>query len=234
MNVFSNTRERILKAKEDEKTLEELVVENTPLVKSIAKRFLDRGADLDDLVQIGMIGLVKAIRGFDESFDTALTTYAVPLIYGEIKRFLRDDGLIKVNRETKRNAASICRYAEEYEKKNGKSAGIKDISEALGLSEEDAVFALNASQPISPLILENDEGDDYELPVGIDDTDKNVEKIAILEAIERLSDDDQKLIKLRFFRDLTQQQTAKILGMTQVKVSRREKKICEILKTLLE
>ncbi len=234
MNTFSNTKERILEAKENEEVLGELVLENTPLVKSIAKRFLDRGTDFDDLVQIGMIGLIKAIRGFDESFDTALTTYAVPLIYGEIKRYLRDDGIIKVNRETKRNAANIRRFAEEYEKINGVSPGIKETAAALEISEEDAVFALNSSLPVSPLMLEGEDGEDFELPLGVDDTDKNLERIAMTEAIGKLSEEDRKLITLRFFRDLTQQQTAKILGMTQVKVSRREKKICSILKTLLE
>ncbi len=212
----------------------ELVVENTPLVKSIAKRFLDRGADFEDLVQIGMIGLIKAIRGFDFSYDTALTTYAVPLIYGEIKRYLRDDGIIKVNRETKKNATHIKRFEEEYEKEHGHSPTVKEVSEKLGISEEEIVFALSAVQPVSALFVETDEGGEFEIPVGVDESEKNIEKIALLEAIEKLSLEDRELIKYRFFRDLTQQQTAKLLKMTQVKVSRREKKICDILKTLLE
>ncbi len=235
MNNFSNTKERIKLARDgDEQTLSELVCENTPLVKSIASRFLDRGADFDDLVQIGMIGLVKAIRGFDFSYDTALTTYAVPLIYGEIKRFLRDDGIIKVNRETKTNAMHIMRFVEDYEKINGSSPSVSIVGSALGLGEEEVVFALNSAQPISALVTEGDNGDEFELPIGIDDTDNNIEKLAVREAVERLSEEDRKLVELRFFRDMTQVQTAKILGITQVKVSRREKKICQILKTLLE
>lgn len=234
MSNYSNTKERIKKAGEgDGDVLSELILENTPLVKSIAKRFLDRGADFEDLVQIGMMGLIKAIRGFDSSYDTALTTYAVPLIYGEIKRFLRDDGIIKVNRETKKNAMHIKRFEEEYEKQNGLSPTVKEISENLNLSEEEIVFALSAVQPVSALLLETDDGE-FEIPVGVDESDKNIEKMALLDAIEKLAPEDRELIKYRFFRDLTQQQTAKLLGMTQVKVSRREKKICDILKTMLE
>ncbi len=235
MNSFANTKERIEKAKlGDEKILSELVEENTPLVKNIAKRFIDRGADFEDLVQIGMIGLVKAVRGFDFSFDTALTTYAVPMIYGEIKRFLRDDGIIKINRETKTNAIHIKHFSEEFEKEHGVSPTISEVSVALGLSEEDTVFALNASKPVSALVLENEEGSDFELPLGIDETDSNVEKLALAEAVKRLPDEDRRLIELRYYHDMTQQQTAKILGLTQVKVSRREKKICTFLKSLLE
>lgn len=235
MNSFANTKERIEKAKlGDEKVLSELIEENTPLVKSIAKRFLDRGTDYDDLVQIGLMGLVKAVRGFDFSFDTALTTYAVPMIYGEIKKFLRDDGIIKINRETKRNAQNIKRFEEEYEKIHGKSPTITEVSSALGLSEEDAVFALSASKPVSSLVIESEDGSEFELPVGVDETDINVERLALSETIKKLPEEDRKLIELRYFHDMTQQQTAKILGMTQVKVSRREKKICTILKTLLE
>ena len=234
MSNYSNTKERIKKAGEgDGDVLSELILENTPLVKSIAKRFLDRGADFEDLVQIGMMGLIKAIRGFDSSYDTALTTYAVPLIYGEIKRFLRDDGIIKVNRETKKNAMHIKRFEEEYEKQNGLSPTVKEISENLNLSEEEIVFALSAVQPVSALLLETDDGE-FEIPGGVDESDKNIEKMALLDAIEKLAPEDRELIKYRFFRDLTQQQTAKLLGMTQVKVSRREKKICDILKTMLE
>lgn len=234
MSNYSNTKERIKKAGEgDTEVLSELVLENTPLVKSIAKRFLDRGADFEDLVQIGMMGLIKAIRGFDSSYDTALSTYAVPLIYGEIKRFLRDDGIIKVNRETKKNAMLIKRFEEKHEKERGVSPTVKEISENLNLSEEEIVFALSAVQPVSALLLETDDGE-FEIPIGVDESDKNIEKIALLDAIEKLSPEDRELIKYRFFRDLTQQQTAKLLGITQVKVSRREKKICDILKTMLE
>lgn len=235
MNSFLNTKERIMLARDgDEGVLSELLEENTPLVKSIVKRFLDRGADFDDLMQIGMIGLIKAIRGFDFSYDTVLSTYAVPMIYGEIKRFLRDDGLIKVSREAKTNALHIRRFEDEYEKKYGRSPTLSEISDGIGISEEEAVFALSSVQPVSPLIVEGDSGEDFEIPIGVDDVEDRIEKFALLEAIDKLELQDRQLIKLRYFKNLTQQQTAKILGLSQVKVSRMEKRICIKLKSLLE
>lgn len=235
MNSFLNTKERIKLARDgDEKVLSELIEENTPLVKSIAKRFLDRGVDFDDLIQIGMIGMIKAIRGFNFDFDTALTTYAVPLIYGEIKRFLRDDGLIKVSREAKTNAIHIRRFEDEYEQLYGRSPTIEETAEKLGLSLEDAVFALASTQSVSPLITEGDDGEEYELPVGTDDTDDVIERFSLLEAIDKLDPDERQLISLRYFKNLTQQQTARVMGLSQVKVSRKEKRICIKLKSLLE
>lgn len=235
MNNFTNTKERIKLARDgDEAVLSKLLEENTPLVKSIAKRFVDRGADFDDLMQIGMIGLIKAIRGFDFTYDTVLSTYAVPMIYGEIKRFLRDDGLIKVSRDTKRNAMHIRRFEEEYEQKNGISPTVSQVSESLGLSEEDVVFALSSVQPVSPLMVEGEDGNDFELPLGVDDSEDIIEHFALFEALEKLTREEKELITLRYFKNLTQQQTARILGMSQVKVSRFEKRICIKLKSLLE
>lgn len=218
----------------DEIVLSELIEENTPLVKSIAKRFVDRGVDFDDLIQIGMIGMIKAIRGFNFEYDTALTTYAVPLIYGEIKRFLRDDGLIKVSREAKTNALHIRRFEEEYEQTHGRSPTVEETAEALGLTLEDAVFALSSSQAVSPLITEGDDGEEYELPIGTDDTEDMIERFSLLEAIDKLGSEERQLIYLRYFKNLTQQQTAKVMGLSQVKVSRKEKRICIKLKSLLE
>lgn len=235
MNNFSNTKERIKLARDgDERVLSELLEENTPLVKSIAKRFLDRGADFDDLMQIGMIGLIKAIRGFDFTFDTMLSTYAVPMIYGEIKRFLRDDGLIKVSREAKTNAMHIRRFEEEYEQRFGFSPTLSEAAKGVGISEEEAVYALAAVQPVSPLTLEGDDGSKFDIPVGVDDVEESVERFALIEAIDKLEPDDRKLITLRYFKNLTQHQTARILGISQVKVSRQEKRICAKLKSILE
>ncbi len=218
----------------DEEVLSELVRENTPLVKSIAKRFLDRGTDFDDLFQLGMIGLIKAIRGFDFSYDTALSTYAVPMIYGEIKRFLRDDGLIKISRETKTNAMHIRRFVEDYEQMHGSSPTLSQTAEGVGLSEEDVSFALSAVQPVSPLVVEGEDGNDYTIPVGVDDVENSIERFALFEAVEKLDTEERKLIALRYFKNLTQEQTARILGMSQVKVSRMEKKICTKLKSLID
>ena len=218
----------------DERVLSELIEENTPLVKSIAKRFVDRGVDFDDLMQIGMIGMIKAIRGFNFEYYTALTTYAVPLIYGEIKRFLRDDGLIKVSREAKTNALHIRRFEEEYEQTHGRSPTIEETAGALGLTLEDAVFALSSTQAVSPLITEGDDGEEYELPVGTDESEDMIERFSLFEAIDKLESEERQLIYLRYFKNLTQQQTAKVLGLSQVKVSRKEKRICIKLKSLLE
>lgn len=235
MSSFTNTKERIMKARDgDEAVLSQLLEENTPLVKSIAKRFSDRGADFDDLMQIGMIGLLKAIRGFDFSFDTVLSTYAVPMIYGEIKRFLRDDGIIKVSREAKTNAMHIRRFEEEYEQIHGESPSVSVTAKELGISEEDVIYAISASQPVSPLVIEGDDGNDFELPLGEDDTESSIERFALCEAINKLLENEKQLILLRYFKNLTQQQTAKVLGVSQVKVSRMEKRICIKLKSLLE
>lgn len=235
MNKFLNTKDRIELARNgNENVLSELVKENTPLVKSIAKRFIDRGTDFDDLVQIGMIGLIKAIRGFDFEYDTALSTYAVPLIYGEIKRFLRDDGIIKISREIKTNAMHIRRFEESFEQNYGCSPTVSQVAKGLNISEEDVVIALSASQPVSPLVIEGEDGDDFEIPIGVDTVDETVERFALLEAIDKLESEEKRLIELRYFKNMTQQQTARILGISQVKVSRTEKRICIKLKSLLQ
>ncbi len=227
--------ERIKRAQEgDEEELSRLVCDNIALVKSIAKRFVDRGAEFEDLVQIGAIGLVRAIRGFNFEYGTALSTYAVPMIAGEIKRFLRDDGLLKVGREAKANAVRIRRLASELEARDGRSPTVTELSEVLGLSVEDTVFALEATQTVSPLEWEDSDGESHELSIGVDDEDKNVDRIAVSEALKRLSAEEELLIRLRYFHGLTQQKTAELLGLTQVKVSRDEKKICTKLKRWLE
>ena len=234
MSSFSNTKERIKLAREgDEEVLTELLEENTPLVKSIAKRFLDRGADFDDLMQIGMIGLIKAIRGFDFTFDTVLSTYAVPMIYGEIKRFLRDDGIIKVSREEKRLSALLC-AERERRLSSGEPADIASVAAAVGISPQDASSALFAASPVRSLD-ESAFDDDDSTTLGSIICDEDAERcqfdrFALRMAIEKLSDEHKKLIILRYFRDLSQTETARILGLTQVKVSREEKKIMEILR----
>ena len=156
------------------------------------------------------------------------------MIYGEIKRFLRDDGLIKISREVKRNAQHIRRFEESYEQENGSSPTITEISEALDISPEDVVVAMSASLPVSPLTIESEDGTTFDIPVGIDETDKTVEKFALVQAIDALPENDKKLIILRFYKNLTQQQTANLLGVSQVKVSRMEKRICIKLKSLLQ
>ncbi len=215
----------------DEEALALVVNSHMGLVKSIALRFVGRGVELEDLIQIGSIGLVKAIRGFQPERECRLTTYAVPLIMGEIKRFLRDDGWIKVNRETRANAAAIYRFTEQYEKKEGRSPTVEEICQSLNLTEEQAVMALEASRPALSLSGEDEEtGFSPEKIIGEDNIEEAVGKIALREVVARLPDKEKKLILFRYYKSLTQAQTARLLGWSQVKVSREEKRILEKLR----
>ncbi len=224
---FINDHKTLLAAKEgDEKAMEQIVSTNMGLVKSIALRFVGRGVEFEDLIQIGSMGMIKAIRGFKAEKNCRFTTYAVPLILGEIKRFLRDDGWIKISREIRSNAAAIFRFSEEYEKKEGKSPTMEIICKALHLSEEKAVLAMESARPALSLYAEDeDTGFSPEKIVGEDPIDEEVSKIALREAVSSLPKEEKRLIELRYFRSLTQEQTARLLGLTQVKVSREEKRI---------
>ena len=206
---------------------------NTPLVYSIAGRFSGRGADMTDLVESGTIGLVKAMKTFDFSHGCAFSTYAVPLIFGEIRRFLRDDGIIKVSREEKRLSALLC-AERERRLSAGEDADISAVAAAVGISPQDASSALFASSPVRSLDeAAYDEEEGTTLGSIICDEEAEVrqfDRFALRMAIEKLSEDHRRLIILRYFRDLSQTETAKILGLTQVKVSREEKKIMDILR----
>ena len=217
----------------DSEAGEKLAELNAPLVYSIAGRFAGRGADMSDLVESGTIGLVKAIKTFDFSHGCVFSTYAVPLIFGEIRRFLRDDGIIKVSREEKRLSALLC-AERERRLSAGESADIASVAAAVGISPQDASSALFAASPVRSLD-ESAYDDDDSTTLGsiICDEDAEVrqfDKFALRMAIEKLSEEHRKLIILRYFRDLSQIETAKLLGLTQVKVSREEKKIMEILR----
>jgi len=185
-------------------------------------------------VQIGSIGLIRAIRGYNPEYGTALSTYAVPMISGEIKRFLRDDGMLKVGREVKSNASRIRRFISEFEAREGRSPTTSEVSAALELSDEDITLALEATQSLAALEWEDADGEYHELAVPFDEENENIDRIALRQALEKLSPEEEKLIRLRYFKGLTQQKTAEVLGLTQVKVSRDEKKICTKLKSLLE
>ncbi len=212
---------------------ERLAVLNAPLVYSIAGRFTGRGADMSDLVETGNIGLVKAMKTFDFSRNCAFSTYAVPLIFGEIRRFLRDDGIIKVSREEKR-LSSILNAERERRLGEGQDADIASIAAAVGVSVQDAASALFSSAPVRSLDEKAFDDDDSATLGSIicdDEAElKAFNRLALRTAIENLSEFHRRLIVLRYFRDLSQTETAKILGLTQVKVSREEKKIMEILR----
>ena len=212
---------------------ERLAELNAPLVYSIAGRFTGRGADISDLVESGTIGLVKAMRTFDFSHGCVFSTYAVPLIFGEIRRFLRDDGIIKVSREEKRLSALLC-AERERRLTAGEDADLSAVAAAVGISVQDAASALFAASPVRSLEeAAYDDEDSATLGSTICDEEEEIrqfDRFALRMAIEKLSEPWQKLIILRYFRDMSQTETARILGLTQVKVSREEKKIMDFLR----
>ncbi len=217
----------------DSAALDELVCSNMGLVKNIARRFVGRGTDYEDIVQIGTIGMIKAARSFDTSYGTVFSTYAVPLIIGEIRRFLRDDGIIKVSRDLKKRAITVMKKKEEFLKANSREPKISELCEICGLSRDEIVECLDATSPVCSLQDQiGDDGMTIETitPSNESEIEKTTDLIALAEAVQSLDEQSRQIIALRFYRELSQQQTAKILGMTQVKVSREEKKIFEKLR----
>ena len=245
-SAYSKNRELIILAQSDnqlesEKATEELVILNSGLVRTIALRFRDRGIELEDLIQIGTIGLIKAIRSFDLERGTLFSTYAVPMIFGEIRRTLRDEGIIKVGRYYKTLGIQLMRAKNELMMQYGEDVHISIIAEAVGVSVEEAAIAFDAmSAPLSFSEFVYGEEDGTLLEDTLADKDsleynkRFFERMALREAIAKMNDIWQKILILRFFRDKTQQQVADILGLTQVKVSREEKKIVEFLKKELK
>ena len=234
---YLRNRDLILRAQSgDESAAETLIVENTALVKSLALKFRDRGTEFEDLMQIGTIGMLKAISSFQIERGTAFSTYAVPLIFGEIRRFLRDDGMIKVSREEKRLSAIVCAERERRQAE-GESTAISDIAVALGISAAEAASALTAGAPIRSLD-ESAYVDDDSVTLGNtifdeDEEQRNFDRLSLGMAIEKLDEWQRKLIVLRYFRDYSQTEVAKLLGVTQVKVSREEKKILGKLREMM-
>ncbi len=230
MTDYSDNIAYIIRSREgDESATEELIQRNYALATSIAKRFCGRGVDYEDLIQLALIGMLKAIRTFDTERGTAFSTYAVPLIMGEIRKFLRDDGMIKVNRQSRRNGAILMRAREEFMETEGREPRIEELREITGLEEDEIVCALESCRPIAS--LSDRIGDDPALTIEntVEDTecsiDRVFDRIALTDALERLPENWRKIIILRYFKDYSQQQTANILGLSQVKVSREEKKI---------
>ncbi len=209
----------------------ELLEQNMGLVRTVARRFCDRGTEYEDLVQIGSIGMLKAIRSFSLERGTAFSTYAVPLIVGEIRRHLRDDGPIKVSRIYKRQGVSLLHEKNRIMQEEGRDAGISELAECCGMSVEDAAIALDAVSPVTSL-SEFVYGEDSITFEGVladaeseNESERICDRIAIAQSIGKLPPLWRKLILLRYYRNLTQQETASLLGLTQVKVSREEKKI---------
>ena len=219
----------------DNNALEELVCENIGLVKNIARRFYGRGTEYEDIVQIGTIGMIKAAKSFDAERGTVFSTYAVPLIIGEIRRFLRDDGIIKVSRDVRKKGSAILHAKEEFQKEHLRDPKISELAEICGFSQEEIIYALDAVGPVSSL-QESIGGDKDSATIeemtasDTNEIENVIDNIALREAISHLPKLQQEIIRLRFYKELSQQQTADILGLTQVKVSREEKKIFAFLR----
>lgn len=232
-----DTLDLIRLSKQGDKTARDRVVqENMGLVWSIVRRFANRGHEMEDLFQIGSIGLIKAIDKFDDSYDVKFSTYAVPMITGEIKRFLRDDGMIKVSRSLKETAAKIRGVRERLGNELGREATIEEISEALEIEKEEIVMALESGAEVESLYKTIYQGDGNAIYLidKIEETkDENeimIDKLALKEIIDSLDMKDQDIIRLRYFCDRTQTDIAKELGISQVQVSRLEKKILKIMR----
>ncbi|MBQ3119004.1 MAG: sigma-70 family RNA polymerase sigma factor [Clostridia bacterium] len=214
---------------------EKLVEDNMGLVISIAKRFYNRGYDPCDINQLGVIGLLRAIDNFNPDLGLMFSTYAVPMILGEIKRFLRDDGPLKVSRSIKQTAAQITAFVEKETKEKGVSPGVVEIAENLGISPEDVVAAMDATAPPESInsTIGNSNTELSDLLRANIDEGQIITKIDVKSAIEKLDSRERIIVTMRFFMDKTQTDIAKKLGISQVQVSRLEKKILEKLKRLL-
>lgn len=220
----------------DKSAAEQLIVENSGLIWSIARRFFGRGVDPDDLYQLGCVGFLKAITGFDESFGTQFSTYAVPKISGEIRRFLRDDGSIKVSRGVKERAQVIRTARSAMEQTLGREPTVSELSAETGIAIEDIATAEMATGPAESLNRETGE-DGFTLEHVLGDfehEERLIEHVALREAIQNLPEKEQRVIALRFYRGMTQDNTARVLGVSQVQVSRLERKAVEALRNLLE
>ena len=222
----------------DNAAKEKLLKENANLIKSIVRRYLGKGVEYDDLYQLAGIGLLKAINGFDESYGVRFSTYAVPMIAGEIKRFMRDDGSIKVSRALKAEAKAINRFIEEYAAANGRQPAVKEIAARFSMPESQVVFTMGSSSMPLSLSSQGEYKDEKtgelidKLP-SQDRQDDMIEVLQLKSAIEGLSERDKKVIMLRYFRDMTQSEVASFLGVSQVQVSRIESRILEYFKKQL-
>lgn len=234
---MSRTVELIRKAKEgDKQAAESLILENSGLIWSIARRYMGRGVETDDLYQLGCLGFLKAIDGFDLEFGTQFSTYAVPKISGEIRRFLRDDGAVKVSRGLKEQSAAIKGMRSKLTALFGREPTIQEIADQLGLSPEEIAIAETATAATESIQQENGE-DGFTLENVLTDTEseeKMVERIAVRQVVESLPEREKMVIQLRYYHGLTQQRVAKVMNVSQVQVSRIEKKALEKLREFMQ
>ena len=240
--MYENHMKSIERAQNGSKEdMTKLIEDNSRLVWSIVRRFNGRGYDIEDLYQIGSIGLIKAIQRFDTSFEVRLSTYAVPYILGEIKRFIRDDGPIKISRSIKELNIKIIELQKEYLNKYGKEITLEQLAKELKTSKEDIAMALDSARPVNS--IEDSQYRDNktdktislidQLSSGKDEENEITNRITIKKLISELKDNEKEVILLRYYKGKTQMQVAKILGITQVQVSRIERKVLDNMKRKL-
>ncbi|MCM1194748.1 MAG: sigma-70 family RNA polymerase sigma factor [Corallococcus sp.] len=239
MISHEKTMELIVLAQQgDETACSVLLTENAPLLKSIIKRYLGKHVEYDDLYQIAGIGLLKSIKNFSPEYNVRFSTYAVPMILGEIKRYMRDDGYLKVSRSLKSAAAKITRYVDERVKNGEDSPRIEDIAEHFGLEPTEVIFAMDSAKlPVSLYETGNDsDGKTTALieHIPTDEDKKMVDKVILKDMLSKLQPRERKIIILRYFRDMTQGEIAQKMGVSQVQISRLENKILKKLKELYD
>ena len=234
--TIEETHKLVAEAKSgDDQAKERLIQGNFPLIKSIVRNYQNKGVDYDDLYQIGCVGFLKAINNFDEKYEVKFSTYAVPMIAGEIKRFLRDDGMIKVSRSIKTLAIKIRALNEKLKSEGKEVLKIDELAKYFSVDEEDIVVALDSSQQILSIQAKIDEDDPNSQSMidkitTIDKSDEMLDKLILKEEILKLPEKEKKIILLRYFRGKTQGEVAELLGISQVQVSRMESKIIDTLK----
>ena len=236
--MYEVNKEDIIAAQNgDQEIMEKILKDNNGLTWSIVKRFSGRGYEMEDLYQIGCMGFIKAIKRFDTSFDVKISTYAVPYILGEIKRFIRDDGLIKVSRSIKELGIKIRELEKEYMQKEGKEININILAEKLNVTKEEIAVAIDSTRTIESINEESPEDDTVskmeKISTGTDEATMIVNKISIKELIDNLNTREKEIILLRYYKEKTQTEVAQILGITQVQVSRIEKRILTSMKSEL-
>jgi RNA polymerase sigma factor, sigma-70 family len=220
----------------DEWAREELIKQNTGLVKNIALKFLGTGYELDDLLQIGYIGLLKAVERFDSGFGVMFSTYAVPMILGEIRRYLRDDGRIKVGRQIKQDIKNMKHLQETFYNENGRYPKVSELADLMGMENEQILNLMEASDALTNLesLDDPDRQERQGKELYMDTEQRNVDLIHLKSMIGKLTNKERQIIVLRYFKDMTQQQVAGMMGISQVQVSRIEKKILAALRDQMD
>lgn len=236
--MYDNKVEDILKAQSgNQEVMTKLLTENSNLIWSIVTRFKDRGYEIEDLYQIGCIGFIKSIKRFDSNFEVRLSTYAVPYILGEVKRFLRDDGPVKISRSIKELSYRIKIVQKEFINRKGRDAKVEELSKLLKVSKEDILIAIDSSNSVESIDRNLNDSDDLtlmdKLKSNVDEEKEIINRITIKSLMDKLDEKSKKIIMLRYFRGKTQSQVARLMGVSQVQVSRMEKKILNSMKNSL-